>query len=162
MTTPPAPGRVVKTGNPSAVRRPTAAEPWPIPGQTEAREKGLDTRALAQALREQRVQIIDQTSAPSADYLTIKVAKPRPGMDPRVRDALMRIRKDYPRLSRRGLAQQPYGYAPLTAEGYKGALALLAPLLHPRARGEAPRWLPGVSAGQVSDTIDGLLKTVNR
>ena len=158
MTTLPRAGRVVKTSPPSAVVRPVHAAPLPTSRDEQPRENILDTRALAQALREQRCTIIDQTSAPSADYLTVKIAKPRPGMDPRVKDALLRIRKDYPKLSRRGLAQQPYGYAPLTAEGYKGALALLAPLLHPRARGEAPRWLPGVSAGQVAQEIDDLLK----
>lgn len=150
--------RVVLTSPPSAVRRPSAPAPSPTSGPTEPREKGVDTRALARALREQRVTIINDSQSPSGLYVLLKIREPGPGMDPRVRDALMRIRKDYPKLSRRGLAQQPYGYAPITAEGYKGALALLAPLLHPRARGEAPRWLPGVSAGQVAQEIDDLLK----
>lgn len=138
---------------------PTAAEPLPVSGTEQPRENTLDTRALAQALREQRCTIIDQTSAPSADYLTIKVTKPRPGMDPRIRDALLRIHSRYPTLSRRALAKAGgVGYQ-ITAEGYKGALALLAPLLRPRARGEAPRWLPNVTPAQVSQLVDTLTKT---
>lgn len=134
----------------------------PLSEAGDPREDTLDTRALAQALREQRVTIIDQSSAPSADYLTIKVTKPRPGMDPRIRDALGRIAQHYPTLSRRALAKAGgVGYQ-ITAEGYKGALALLAPLLHPRARGEAPRWKQGVTSQQVSATVDTLTKTVNR
>lgn len=137
---------------------PSASAPSPTSRDAEPRENILDTRALAQALREQRCTIIDQTSAPSADYLTVKVVKPRPGMDPRVKDALLRIHAQYPKLSRRALAKAGgVGYQ-ITAEGYKGALALLAPLLHPRARGEAPRWLPSVTAAQVSATVAGLLK----
>lgn len=141
---------------------PAAPAPLPISGTEQPRENTLDTRALAQALREQRCTIIDQTSAPSADYLTVKVTKPRPGMDPRIRDALLRIHSRYPTLSRRALAKAGgVGYQ-ITAEGYKGALALLAPLLHPRARGEAPRWKQGVTSQQVSATVDALTKTVNR
>ena len=122
----------------------------------------VDTRVLARALREQRVTIIDQTQTPSADYLTIKIKAPSAGMDPRIRDAVLRIHSRYPTLSRRALAKAGgVGYQ-ITAEGYKGALALLAPLLHPRARGEAPRWKQGVTSQQVSATVDALTKTVNR
>lgn len=150
--------RVVLTSPPSAVRRPSAPAPSPTSGAISAGERGLvDTRVLARALREQRVTIIDQTQTPSADYLTIKIKAPSAGMDPRVKDALCIILAYYPILSRRTLTDRAL-IAKLTAEGYKGALALLAPLLHPRARGEAPRWLPGISAGQVAQTIDDLLK----
>lgn len=162
MTTPPAPGRVVKTSIPSAVVRPSASEPSPTSRDAEPREDTLDTRALARALREQRVVIVESRSIPGGTYAIVKVKDPGQGMDPRVKDALLRIRAQYPKLSRRQLARAGgVGYQ-ITAEGYKGALALLSALLHPRARGEAPRWLPGVTAAQVSATIDGLLKTVNR
>ena len=162
MTTPPAPGRVVKTSPPSAVVRPSAPAPLPVSGDEQPREKGavdLTTRVLARALREQRVIIVESRTIPGGTYAIIKVKNESADMDPRVRDALMRIRKDFPLLSRRGLARQPYGHAPLTAEGYKGALRLLAPLLRPRARGEAPRWLPNVTPAQVSQLVDTLTKT---
>lgn len=163
MTTLSQAGATGMTTLPAASARPGPVRPGParipLSEAGDPREDTLDTRALARALREQRVTIIDQTSAPSADYLTVKVTKPRPGMDPRVRDALLRIHSRYPTLSRRALAKAGgVGYQ-ITAEGYKGALALLAPLLHPRARGEAPRWLPNVTPAQVSQLIDTLTKT---
>lgn len=162
MTTPPAPGRVVKTSPPSAVVRPSASAPLPVSGTEQPREDTLDTRALARALREQRVVIVESRTIPGGTYAIIKVKNESAGMDPRIRDALLRIHSRYPTLSRRALAKAGgVGYQ-ITAEGYKGALRLLAPLLHPRARGEAPRWLPNVTAAQVSQLIDTLLKTVNR
>ena len=137
---------------------PSVSAPLPVSGTEQPREDTLDTRALARALREQRCTIIDQSSTPKADYLTIKVKKESAGMDPRIRDALLRIHSRYPTLSRRALAKAGgVGYQ-ITAEGYKGALRLLAPLLHPRARGETPRWLPNVTPAQVSQLVDVLTR----
>lgn len=146
---------------PSAVCRPFASEPSPIPRDEQPGEKGLvTTRTLARALKEQRVTIIDQTSTPKADYLTIKIRAPSAGMDPRTRAALQTISQNWPTLSRNKLtrAAPGVGYV-LTHEGYTQALALLSPLLRPRARGETPRWKPGVDAAQVSQLVDGLTKT---
>lgn len=160
MTTLSQAGATGMTTLPAASARPGPVRPGParipLSEAGDPREDTLDTRALARALREQRVTIIDQTSAPSADYLTIKVTKPRPGMDPRTIDALRRIRNHWPTLSRRKIDTED---APLTAEGYRAALALLSPLLRPRARGEAPRWKQGVTSQQVSALIDTLTKT---
>ena len=146
---------------PSTVVRPVHAAPLPVSGTISAGERGVvDTRVLARALREQRVTIIDQTQTPKADYLTIKIKAPSAGMDPRTRAALETISQNWPTLSRNKLtrAAPGVGYV-LTHEGYTQALALLSPLLRPRARGEAPRWLPNVTAAQVSQLIDTLTKT---
>lgn len=148
---------------PAASARPGPVRPGParipLSEAGDPRENTLDTRALARALREQRVVIVESRTIPGGTYAIVKVKHESAGMDPRIRDALLRIHSRYPTLSRRALAKAGgVGYQ-ITAEGYRAALALLAPLLHPRARGEAPRWLPGVSAAQVSQLVDTLTKT---
>jgi hypothetical protein len=132
---------------------PSAAEPFPISRDGEPREKGevVGTRDVIHALHEQRATLVDAARYPSGLYVLLKIREPGPGLDPRTRDALVTIRAFYPRLSRRAMA--------LTGEGYRAALALLSPLLHPRARGEAPRWKQGVTSQQVSALIDTLTKT---
>ena len=142
---------------------PTASEPSPISRDEQPREKGavdLTTRALAQALRAQRVVIVESRTIPGGTYAIIKVKNESAGMDPRTRAALETISQNWPTLSRNKLtrAAPGVGYV-LTHEGYTQALALLAPLLRPRVRGETPRWKPGVDVAQVSQLIDTLTKT---
>lgn len=142
---------------PSRPVRPPPAKRIVPAAQKAEREgvTGLSAYALMCALKDGRVQITDQHEMPAGTYVILRVANEScAAPDERTAEALRAIRDHFPLLSRRRLA--------LAGEHYYRALQRLDALLHPRARGEAPRWLPGVSAGQVSDTIDGLLKTVNR
>lgn len=112
---------------------------------------GLSAYALMCALKDGRVQITDQHEMPAGTYVILRVANEScAALDERTAEALRAIRDHFPLLSRRRLA--------LAGEHYYRALQRLDALLHPRARGEAPRWLPGVSAGQVAQEIDDLLK----